>query len=159
MTSTGTQGSELLQPSHTAKAAAKPPCALCRRCYLRPRRRAQAFLGEVLAALVAIHSTLTPSQSPLVASRGQQWPHILLCRASTCTRCSQHSACKWILVCLPLIRLFIAWGSWILAFIQIPDNLVMEKVSGQTGNESRCILMLGSFVIYLTVKDRSGGSG
>lgn len=40
-------------------------------------------------------------------------------------------ACKWILVCLPLIGLFIAWGSWILAFIRIPDNPVMQKVSGQ----------------------------
>ena len=43
----------------------------------------------------------------------------------------QHGAYKWILMCLPLIRLFIAWGSWILAFIQIPDNPVLQKVSGQ----------------------------
>lgn len=43
----------------------------------------------------------------------------------------QHGACKWILVCLPLIRVFSAWGSWILAFFQIPDNPVMQRVSGQ----------------------------
>lgn len=43
----------------------------------------------------------------------------------------QHGARKWILVSLPFTWLFIAWESWTLDFIRIPDNPVMQKVSGQ----------------------------
>lgn len=55
----------------------------------------------------------------------------------------QHGARKWILVSLPLTWLFIAWGSWILAFIQIPDNPVMQKVSGPDRMKANACLCWG----------------